>query len=132
MIKQYDWIWITECQDHAICKETYPNAQFCNKRTGKCEHHKSEIRPPKIFDPNDQCKKQYGDIFVYDPISEACRIPYCSVENDFCPKPSECYRGMCTVFNKITAGPEKCDKASDCDGEQVTCLKVRLLKIPFY
>ena len=53
------------------------------------------MKPPKIFDKNDVCKRLYGDIFVYNKKAMVCTIPKCLAKSskDYCPPPSKCWRG---------------------------------------
>ena len=95
---QFNWIILTECSKNQDCKEYYPDHPLCDTKDGRCVKYPDNIQAPKIFDTHDVCKKLYGNIFVYDREAMTCRIPKCQKGNDYCPKPSKCWRG---TFNKL-------------------------------
>ena len=82
-----------DCSEDKECKLNYPDHPICDLSTGKCSQLPDNLKPPDIFNENDICKKLYGDIFVHDKEAKACRIPKCDVSIDYCPKPSQCWRG---------------------------------------
>ena len=90
---QFNWIILTECSKDEDCKEYYPDHPLCDIKDGRCVKYPNNLQAPKIFDTLDVCKKLYGNIFVYDRGAMTCRIPKCQKGNDYCPKPSKCWRG---------------------------------------
>jgi hypothetical protein len=87
-------LWLRECENDEKCKKNYPAFPICDiDGSGKCTSHPNELQPPDTFNKNDMCKKYYGDIYVFDEVVNACRVPKCSVEKDYCPKPTKCWRG---------------------------------------
>ena len=101
---QYQWIETLDCTSDQDCKKNYPSFPFCDiQGSGKCVSNSNYliISEGDTFDKNDMCKKYYGDIYVFDVEVNACRVPKCSVEKDYCPKPSKCWRGIVWTVNDV-------------------------------
>ena len=101
---QYQWIQTSDCKSDQHCKINYPSFPFCDiQGSGACVSNSNYliISEGDTFDKNDMCKKYYGDIYVFDVEVNACRVPKCSVEKDYCPKPSKCWRGIVWTVNDV-------------------------------
>ena len=104
---QHQALKIADCTSDQDCKTNYPSFPYCDiQGSGHCVSNSNYliISEGDTFDKNDMCKKYYGDIYVFDVEVNACRVPKCSVEKDYCPKPSKCWRG--TVWTIMTSWVE--------------------------
>ena len=114
---------MSDCADDAECKENYPNSPICNKETGLCTVIPDLVKAPRTFNEADNCKKLYGDSYVYDKESSSCRVPKCDVSNDNCPSPSKCWRGSCHVLStNVTV--RTCVNTNDCKTNNELCSNV--------
>ena len=98
---QYHWIILSDCEDDKQCKKNYPNFPICDiDESFKCISNSDDLQAENVsFDINDVCK-YYGEIYVFDVEVNACRVPKCSIEKDYCPKPSKCWRGKSKPYKQ--------------------------------
>ena len=122
--RHYDWIVLSDCADSSECQINYPDSPICDTQTGLCSGIPDNLKPPKNFNHGDLCKKMYGDDFVYDKKSNSCRVPKCDVSNDFCPKPSKCWRGSCYVFETVNVTITHCTGPDSCQQSNTLCSHV--------
>ena len=100
---QHQALKIADCTSDQDCID-YPSFPYCDiQGSGHCVSNSNYliISEGDTFDKNDMCKKYYGDIYVFDVEVNACRVPKCSVEKDYCPKPSKCWRGIVWTVNDV-------------------------------